>query len=228
MKHEIGELHQMQSLSLNSKVAMTITRVKGWLKAFDDQCYISFSGGKDSTVLVDIIHNKMGRTDIPLVFVDTGLEYPEVRDFVKTYGDKVVWLKPRMNFRQVIERYGYPMFSKETSEVVYNAKKYLKKLAESETIARQTDRQTDRQTPYAQFYRKITGTGEYSKFYMTPADEEAMKNISRGGADAKYRKLRGLGEFSKVKRQVGYALPCIDNVGDIRDTLGQEEKGDYP
>lgn len=125
-KHNIGDLYQMQALPLNAKINMTITRVRGWLDHWDDECYISFSGGKDSTVLVDIIHNRMGRTDIPLVFVDTGLEYPEVREFVKSYGDKVVWLKPKMNFRQVIENYGYPFISKETSEAIYYARKTAK------------------------------------------------------------------------------------------------------
>lgn len=141
MKHELWELQQMQSMSLDSKIAMTITRIKGWLNAYDDQCYISFSGGKDSTVLVDIVHNRMGRTDIPLVYVDTGLEYPEVREFVKSYGDKVTWLKPKMNFKQVIEKYGYPFISKEVSESVKAARKYLTTLENQKTVL--TDRQTD-------------------------------------------------------------------------------------
>lgn len=109
----------MQSLPLQAKITMTIVRVRGWLDHWDDECYISFSGGKDSTVLVDIIHNKMGRKDIPLVFVDTGLEYPEIREFVKGYGDKVIWLRPEMNFRQVIETYGYPFISKQVSKRVH-------------------------------------------------------------------------------------------------------------
>ena len=131
-KHTIGDLHQMQAMPLNAKISMTITRIRGWLDHWDDECYVSFSGGKDSTVLVDIIHNRMGRTDIPLVFVDTGLEYPELRDFVKTYGDRVTWLHPKMNFRQVIEKYGYPFISKEASESIAQAKSYLKRVAAQE------------------------------------------------------------------------------------------------
>lgn len=127
LKHNRGDLYQMQSLPLNAKINMTITRVRGWLDHWDDECFISFSGGKDSTVLVDIIHNKMGRTDIPLVFVDTGLEYPEIRDFVKSYGDKVIWLKPEMNFRQVIEVYGYPFISKQVAKRVHEYNNAIKK-----------------------------------------------------------------------------------------------------
>lgn len=58
---------------------------------------------------------------IPAVYSDTGLEYPEIRDFVKTF-DNVVWLKPKMNFKQVIEKYGYPFISKVVSHCVKVAK----------------------------------------------------------------------------------------------------------
>ena len=81
-KHTIGDLYQMQSLPLKYKIIMTQQRIRGWYDHWNGDVYVSFSGGKDSTVLVDIIE-KMGYTDIPLVFVDTGLEYPEIRDFVR-------------------------------------------------------------------------------------------------------------------------------------------------
>jgi len=56
--------------------------------------------------------------DMLAVFVDTGLEYPEIRQFVKTVPN-VTWLKPEMNFRKVIETYGYPLVSKEVSQKIY-------------------------------------------------------------------------------------------------------------
>lgn len=120
-KHTIGDLRQMQSLPLKYKVMMTQQRIKGWYENFDGDVYVSFSGGKDSTVLVDIV-TKMGYTDIPLVFVDTGLEYPEIREFVRSYGDRVTWVRPKMTFKQVIEKYGYPVISKDVSQCVYEAR----------------------------------------------------------------------------------------------------------
>jgi 3'-phosphoadenosine 5'-phosphosulfate sulfotransferase (PAPS reductase)/FAD synthetase len=111
--HTIDDLKQLQAMPLPIKVAMTQTRIRAWVNEFGtDGVYVSFSGGKDSTVLLDIVRNLY--PDIPGVFVDTGLEYPEIRDFVKTF-DNITWLKPAMNFRQVIEKYGYPFFSKEVS-----------------------------------------------------------------------------------------------------------------
>ena len=140
-KHTITDLYQMQSLPLKHKITMTKQRIRGWYEHWDGNVYVAFSGGKDSTVLLDMVRQMY--PDVPAVFVDTGLEYPEIREFVKTF-DNVTWLKPKMNFRQVIEKYGYPMFSKEISDSVENTRKYLTRLVESQQSL--TDRQTDRQT----------------------------------------------------------------------------------
>ena len=81
---------------------------------------VSFSGGKDSTVLLDITRRLY--PDIPAVFVNTGLEYPEVQTFAKSQ-ENVTVLRPAMRFDDVIRRYGYPMISKDTSLILYYAKK---------------------------------------------------------------------------------------------------------
>lgn len=84
------------------------------------QVYVSFSGGKDSTVLLDIARQVY--PDIEAVFVDTGLEYPEIREFVKTK-ENVTWLKPKKNFRQIIQQKGYPVISKVVSHAAGIAKR---------------------------------------------------------------------------------------------------------
>lgn len=120
-KHTISDLYQMQSLPLRAKIRMTQLRIRGWVDEYgEDGVYVSFSGGKDSTVLLDIARGMY--PNIPAVFVDTGLEYPEIREFVKGF-DNVEWIKPKITFRQVIEKYGYPFISKEVSECVYGARK---------------------------------------------------------------------------------------------------------
>lgn len=131
-KHTITDLYQMQALPLSAKIRMTENRIREWVDEYGvDGVYVSFSGGKDSTVLLH-----MARTIFPsvkAVFVDTGLEYPEIREFVRTF-DNVEWLRPKMNFRQVIEKYGYPFISKEVSECVDGARKYLKILTDRQTM----------------------------------------------------------------------------------------------
>ena len=96
-------------------------RIRQWYDAFDGEVYVSFSGGKDSTVLLDIVRKTF--KDIKGVFCDTGLEYPEIRNFVKSYSN-IDWIKPEMNFRKVIQEYGYPVVSKETSQRIYMLRKY--------------------------------------------------------------------------------------------------------
>ena len=128
MTHTEKELRQLQELPLNEKIRMTRMRIQQWVSAYGiNGVHISFSGGKDSTVLLDIARRDY--PNIQAVFFDTGLEYPEIREFVKSY-DNVVWLKPKMNFRQVIEKYGYPFISKEVAENVAQSRNGLRKKGE--------------------------------------------------------------------------------------------------
>lgn len=119
MKHTIDDLRQMQSLPLSAKILMTKNRIRDWYEYFDGQVYVSFSGGKDSTVLLHIARELY--PDIEAVFVNTGLEYPEIRKFVKTF-DNVTILRPKMRFDEVIKKYGYPIISKDISMTIHYAK----------------------------------------------------------------------------------------------------------
>ena len=79
-KHTLSDLYQMQSLPLSAKIRMTEYRISQWIEEFGrDGVYVSFSGGKDSTVLLDIIRNRMNYKDIPAVFVDVPTQFPELR-----------------------------------------------------------------------------------------------------------------------------------------------------
>ena len=78
------ELIMLQHLPLDIKIAKSKIRIEEWVRYWgEDKCYISFSGGKDSTVLLNIVRQLY--PDIPAVFVDTGLEYPEVKQFIKNF-----------------------------------------------------------------------------------------------------------------------------------------------
>lgn len=109
------DLDVMQSWDLQRKIQVTTTRIIEWYEYFGGNVYVAFSGGKDSTVLLDIVRRIY--PDVPAVFCDTGLEFPEIREFVKQH-DNVVILRPEMNFRKVIETYGYPVVSKRVADTV--------------------------------------------------------------------------------------------------------------
>ena len=114
------QLKQRQSLPLNAKIKLSLSRIRNWYEYCKGNVYIAFSGGKDSTVLLHLVRSLYPNT--PAVFSDTGLEYPEIREFVKTIPN-VIWIKPEMNFKAVIEKYGYPIINKRVSyllEIVRN------------------------------------------------------------------------------------------------------------
>ena len=119
-KYTQEDLKTMQAWSLERKIQVTQTRLIEWYQKFQGKVYVSFSGGKDSTVLLHIARQLY--PDIEAVFVDTGLEYPEIREFVKSF-DNVTWLRPKMNFHDVIKTYGYPMISKEVSRYISVARR---------------------------------------------------------------------------------------------------------
>lgn len=93
-KHKPWELAQMQSLPLKYKIKMTQDRIKGWYEHFDGNVYVSISGGKDSQVLAHIVKGMY--PDVPLVFVNTGLEFDSVRLKGQEMADVV--LRPEMDF----------------------------------------------------------------------------------------------------------------------------------
>lgn len=107
-------LAQRQALPLDVKAAMSDTRIREWVNHWGGEVYVSFSGGKDSTVLLDLVRKV--DPNVPAVFCDTGLEYPEVREFALSKADVVI--RPKMSFKSVIERYGYPVPSKEQAQYI--------------------------------------------------------------------------------------------------------------
>ena len=98
------------------KLKYTQELIKCWVDAWGvDGVYVAFSGGLDSTVLLDITRKLY--PDIVGVFNNTGLELPEITSFVRTF-DNITTLRPKMPFHQVIKKYGWPVISKEQSQFI--------------------------------------------------------------------------------------------------------------
>lgn len=114
------DLRIMQSWSLQRKIQVTQAKIIEWYYHYGGKVAVSFSAGKDSTVLLDLARRAF--PEIPAVFVDTGLEYPENRMFAKSIPN-VAWLRPEIAFSVVIERYGYPVVSKAVARRIYYARK---------------------------------------------------------------------------------------------------------
>lgn len=188
-KHNAWDLAQMQSLPLKAKIQMTKYRIREWYEAWDGMIYISFSGGKDSTVLLDIVRNVCGYKDVPAVFVDTGLEYPEIREFVKGF-ENIVWLKPEMQFKKVIEKYGYPFISKEISGRVAETRNWLERqnLTWSELLDAKNNVKTDGKMAYA--IANFLGIDRRG----AAKNSEEFRQLKQGKIPIRTQYLLGIGE----------------------------------
>lgn len=183
-KHTMSDLYSMQAAPLSVKIKMTARRIRDWVDEYGQYgVYVSFSGGKDSTVLVDIVRNVCGYKEIPLVFVDVPTQYPELKEFALTF-DNLVILKPKISFAQVCEKYGFPMISKEVSNCVSGARKYVKCLdsqKSNNTIL--TDRQT---IPYACYMADLLGIDR-----RINKQNEQYKSLQTSGSEYRLRRLSG-------------------------------------
>ena len=130
---------KLMALDMQDKEILTYEKLDEWYTAWGGRCYVSFSGGKDSTVLAYLAARYLSSFRTPpwelnLVFVNTGLEYPEIQKFVNEYADwlrrefprvavNLHRLRPKMNIRQVVRKYGYSIVSKDVAGTVYEARK---------------------------------------------------------------------------------------------------------
>ncbi|MDR0231060.1 MAG: phosphoadenosine phosphosulfate reductase family protein [Dysgonamonadaceae bacterium] len=121
MKYE--DLKIRQSWTLEQKIDHTVGTIEAFLAKTDGKGYISFSGGKDSTVLLDIAR-KFVRQGFPAVFCNTGNEFPEIVQFVRTFDDVSI-IKPKMRIPDVLEKYGFPIINKEQSQYIREYKHAL-------------------------------------------------------------------------------------------------------
>ena len=135
-----SELEELQRLPLKYKEMLTADRIRELTRNYGtDDFYVSFSGGKDSEVLVDIMAanlSKLGYYDMNVLYVNTGLEYSSVRESIKPFLDLVserhqigISLDvrtPETTFKDVLRKYGYPLISKEVAQVVEEARKGIK------------------------------------------------------------------------------------------------------
>lgn len=121
--HDAKRLKELQALPLDRKIMIAQARIIEWHKHFNGNVFVSFSGGKDSTVLLHLVRQLF--PNVPAVFSNTGLEYPEIQKFAREKGAE--FITPKMRFTDVVLKYGYPLISKEASKVIYDARRYANK-----------------------------------------------------------------------------------------------------
>lgn len=90
-----------------------IEKIRSINKLYDleKNAYLSFSGGKDSTVLNYLLDLALPGNKIPRVFINTGIEYHYVVDFVKELAkqdDRIKIVNSNINIKKMLEIEGYP------------------------------------------------------------------------------------------------------------------------
>ena len=117
------DLIYRQSLPLEAKLPLTKARIREYFtKLGCENVYLSYSGGMDSTVLKHIIEQVINETKYftmpTIVYLDTWLEYPEVRQHVidSCAGQELIRIKPKLSMEEIVKKCGWCFPSKEMAE----------------------------------------------------------------------------------------------------------------
>lgn len=116
LKMAMQKLHERRALPLDKKIDLSLERIAEWHDAWDGAVAVSYSGGKDSSVLLWLVRKIY--PDVPAVFCHTGLEYPEVVKLVLATPNCHI-IRPKLHFREVIKKYGCPVASKKLARGIY-------------------------------------------------------------------------------------------------------------
>lgn len=118
-------MEMMMMIDLDKHITDACHRIEELYHETNGKCYISFSGGKDSTVLLALVKMceeiyTIPPNAIPAVFSNTGIELGVTYDFVRwvkeNYYENVQIIHPVKPFGWVMEHEGKPLKSKMKSK----------------------------------------------------------------------------------------------------------------
>lgn len=192
------ELKMLQALPLDVKIRKTQQRIREWVEHYgEDGVYVSFSGGKDSTVLLDIVRKMY--PGIEAVFVNTGLEYPEIVEFVKQH-ENVTILRPKKNFKQVLTEFGYPIAGKEVAGYIYEARTSKSERLRRSRMERLTGQYIRRDGKRSEYNREKWGFALSAPFRISDKCCYVMKKTPFNHFEKENNKIRIIGTMTDESR----------------------------
>lgn len=175
--HDAKRLEELRALPLERKIQISQARIIEWYNHYNGNVVVSFSGGKDSTVLLHLVRSIF--PDVKAVFSNTGLEYPEIQKHVMSI-DNVDIVRPSMRFDEVISTYGYPLIGKEVAEAIYYARRIR---SQSLNVERESGATERRKRTELEGQRKRTDPATTSKESGRPSGYYRTVTKSVGGAE---------------------------------------------
>lgn len=115
------DLYELMSITnndvINKAFLIMNNRINNYYKIM-----CSISGGSDSDIIIDMIHNIKTCSDVHYIYFDTGLEYNATKQHLKylenRYNINIEVIKPKVPIPLACMKYGQPFLSKHVSEMM--------------------------------------------------------------------------------------------------------------
>ena len=148
---EKDDLKYLQAFKFPNKVMRSQTKILEYILKLKGKVYVAFSGGVDSTVLLDMTCRVWASLDeyrdkpLTVIFADTGNEFMAIRRFVeefceiceKRHGIKIDLIKARnkeINFYNIPATVGYPVVSKKVSRMIRDIRAWCREIMAAHQI----------------------------------------------------------------------------------------------
>ena len=231
--HDAKRLEELRALPLERKIQISQTRIIEWYNHYHGNVVVSFSGGKDSTVLLHLVRSIF--PDVKAVFSNTGLEYPEIQKHVMSI-DNVDIVRPTMRFDEVISTYGYPLIGKEVAEAIFYARRIRSQSGNVERESRTAERKqrelsgqrlcTSKQHSEENGYRKEqTNSSDRADARIRNGAGVAVKPLTMGGGHETDRRRGDLHPQESGKITTEPSLHRIGTTREAERSTGTEEPG---
>lgn len=221
--HDAKRLAELTALPLDRKIQISQTRIIEWYTHYKGNVCVAFSGGKDSTVLLHLVRSMF--PDVKAVFSNTGLEYPEIRQFATSFPNVDV-ISPSMRFDQVVSTYGYPIIGKEVAEAIH----YARKICCSQSVNVERERERARDTASGRNFlvsgRKQTYRKRTELLKHTHRDRACESEKNDSSREVEKRNRGNWREVDVQQREV--ASSCIRSVPYLALLLLRDEEEAEP